>query len=827
MQSTIIHSNSLSLQSNSYGGKADGLLLLKKYGYRIPDFYLLPDRGIRSLLNKEKTIHELVREWVLHYEIETNSLWAVRSSAGNEDGDTLSYAGLFRTVTNVRIKALPDAIEEVIGSLRDLNETNYQKNISETFNVIIQEMVRPDYAGVIFSRNPMKPDRNSMAINIVPGLGENLVSGRVTALQGEFGKGAMQWINPDDTFEGQLFGQKPVNITVTGHRIISDLEPHITQLIDGAKMLEKLRGFPVDMEFAISNSEIFWLQVRPVTAFRQQDNAAIYDNSNIGENYPGITLPLTITFVQYTYERAYTAMAQYLGMGRQNLSTYGHLFSHMTGGIYGALYYNITAWQQLLCLIPLGKITSGKIDKLLGMDPAPFNVPDSGPSVFSYLRLLGKLVWSFAALPNHKRKYLQTCDQVLNAYDGKVFGSMNHKQLINLYYKIDEQLLGNWLAPVLNGFYAMITMLFLRKLLQGSELLKRFPNFLNDMLYGQGDIISVNIVRGFQHLTDKIRDNPKLRGYFEQNSPEVIYRELPSVFSDFHNETAAYLDQYGYRCDMGELKLETFNYRDDPVRFIRLLKSNISGPVVRKRSKQDFDYRSVVKKYYRYRPVKKYFLLLLIKKNLHLIRDRENYRFIRTRMVAVIRGLFRAIGEVLFNEKLIDSPVDIHYLEHNEILFAQDYHLYKNSISKRKKEYELYAKMPHCRRYRVAGKSIIPVTDNTGFEPGETISGTGCSGGTVVNTVRVITPENISRYDFAGHILAGRYFEPGWISLFSKAAGIISEKGNLLGHTAILCREMGIPCVIGVKGLTTLVRDGDLIQMDGTTGEIRIIEHGK
>ena len=102
------------------------------------------------------------------------------------------------------------------------------------------------------------------------------------------------------------------------------------------------------------------------------------------------------------------------------------------------------------------------------------------------------------------------------------------------------------------------------------------------------------------------------------------------------------------------------------------------------------------------------------------------------------------------------------------------------------------------------------------------IKGIGCSSGICRAKVKMIR----SRVDIlqvvSGFIFVGGNFEPGWINLFSQAAGIISERGNLLSHTAILCREIGIPSIVGAKHILSLVKEGDVLFMNGATGEIEI-----
>ena len=66
--------------------------------------------------------------------------------------------------------------------------------------------------------------------------------------------------------------------------------------------------------------------------------------------------------------------------------------------------------------------------------------------------------------------------------------------------------------------------------------------------------------------------------------------------------------------------------------------------------------------------------------------------------------------------------------------------------------------------------------------------------------------------------------DPGWVFLLSNSKGIISEKGSLLSHTAIISRELKIPAVVGVKDAFDLIKDGDIIELDGNTGTIKICE---
>jgi pyruvate,water dikinase len=75
----------------------------------------------------------------------------------------------------------------------------------------------------------------------------------------------------------------------------------------------------------------------------------------------------------------------------------------------------------------------------------------------------------------------------------------------------------------------------------------------------------------------------------------------------------------------------------------------------------------------------------------------------------------------------------------------------------------------------------------------------------------------------AGCILVAERTDPGWGPLFPLAKGVLVERGSVLSHAAILTRELGIPCVVGVNGLLSAVRDGDTVELDGAAGTVRVI----
>ena len=151
----------------------------------------------------------------------------------------------------------------------------------------------------------------------------------------------------------------------------------------------------------------------------------------------------------------------------------------------------------------------------------------------------------------------------------------------------------------------------------------------------------------------------------------------------------------------------------------------------------------------------------------------------------------------------------------------------KEVVSERRSDYEGFAKLPAYSRLVFAGKVFdkadILVKTFRNDRSARILVGTPCSAGDAQGEALVIRNVN-DVSDVKGKILISKMTDPGWVFLLASAAGVVSEKGSLLSHTAIISRELGIPAVTGVADATDLIRTGDIIRIDGTSGKIEILE---
>ena len=220
------------------------------------------------------------------------------------------------------------------------------------------------------------------------------------------------------------------------------------------------------------------------------------------------------------------------------------------------------------------------------------------------------------------------------------------------------------------------------------------------------------------------------------------------------------------------------------------------------------------------------------------VRDRENLRFERTRVFGRVRRIFVELGRRFYAWGCSEHPRDIFYLEVEEALglvtgTATTTDL-RGLVAVRQAEFAHWrATEPPPDRFETRGlvavgpftARLIPVADEPhASDTADQRVGIGCCPGVVRGRARVVTDPKTAEVR-AGEILVAERTDPGWILLFAGAAGVVVERGSVLSHSAIVARELGIPAVVSVPGLTSWLTTGDLIEVNGTSGVVtRIAE---
>ncbi|HET6989895.1 MAG TPA: PEP-utilizing enzyme, partial [Bacteroidia bacterium] len=533
----------------------------------------------------------------------------------------------------------------------------------------------------------------------------------------------------------------------------------------------------------------------------------------------------------------------YMGMSPKTQKENERVFANTLGLINGRVYYNLKSWYHMLAMLPGYSINARFMEKMMGVKER-FDIPEKyrlpkGKAWLSILRMVVRMYFRFISLPRKRREFMKLLDKTISQYKKINYTEKNANELMQLYLEFERTLLNEWKAPLLNDFFAMIWFGLLQKRCEKYGVSKINPNIHNDLLCGSSDIISTQPVHRSIALATFISSDEELKTIFlsenEKSIWEIITENKKEKIVSLKKEIDPYISDFGERC-FGELKLETVSYTQDPTKFIRILKSYVETGVTSKSTsgKIEEELRSnaeqSINETLGYNFFRKWKLKRTLKKARSLVSSRENLRYERTRAFGIVREIFSNMGKKFYSDGIIANDRDIFYLTKEELFsfiegtsVTQDI---KGLIRFRKTEFENYQKQsPPSERFATYG-TVYHANDFFSLSKVEKIEGDlkgiGCCPGRVKAKVKVIlNPDEVSSLD--GDILVTSSTDPGWVTLFPSASGIIVERGSLLSHSAIVSREMGKPCIVAVTGLLKTLKTGDEIEMDGSTGEIKII----
>lgn len=811
------------------GNKAYNLARMQQAGLPVPGFVVVPHTYLQNTDDTGNIAGKITG-------ILEGDFYAVRSSSVLEDGHSHSFAGLFQSYLYVQAGDLPEKITQVHDSSSSERVKAYMKSRGITgqphVSVIVQKMVDASVSGVIFGVHPVTGKEGTIVVNSVYGLGEGLVSGALKADTFIVEQNAIsQQIIPKEegyfiTAEGQV-SRQPVRREIQSEPSLNSEQ--VTELATAAKKLHNLFGAPQDIEFCYDNRELYLVQSRPVTAIKaNEEEYIVWDNSNIVESYPGVTTPLTFSFISKVYEAVYTQFVIFMGVPAKEALGRKDVFANMLGLLNGRVYYNLLSWYKTLAMLPGYTINAGFMEKMMGVkEKFTLKLPQKNKAV-AWLRLVlmvPRTIYNLVTLEKQKKKFLQKLNAVLKEYEGKDYQQIPAEKIVADFEALEKILVNEWKAPLVNDFFTMIYFGLLQKVASPVG-----TNLHNDLLCGSDDIVSAEPARRISAMVQTIKSNEALNENVRNLAPEGILKELPA-YPDLKKPFDEYLKKFGDRC-LEELKLETKPFGQAPQKLIAIIKGHVLAGI----SNQAFDPQKVrqeaeekFRKYYKNKLLKRQLAFHVLKGARRLVSNRENLRFERTRVFGLVRKMFRGIGNDFYNKNLINHPDDIFYLTKDEIFnFIKGTAVstgLNELISVRKKEYSAFAAAPKPAS-RIKTTGIVYMGDFTDTAESTALTGQltgiGCCRGIVKAKVRVVK-DPTKETSLGGDILVTENTDPGWVILFPSASGILVERGSLLSHSAILSREMGLPCVVGITGLLASLKTGDVVEMNGETGIIKII----
>jgi pyruvate,water dikinase len=850
------------------GGKAAGLLRLRALGLPVPEFAVLPVALFEPVLGALPTttaglVERRVRLAGFEVPAETQAAlkavlagWdfparpvAVRSSVADEDGEANAFPGMMDSVLNVSDwPALWAAVAQVAASAYSDRVLTYRRQrglpLAARPAVVVQQQVAAQAAGVLFTTFPEYP--LEMAIHAVAGLGEGLVGGQLVPDEYYLSKKDGALVASELRVESAELRVGDNEVSKRAETLNSALltlnsalltPAALAELYRYAQRLETALGGPQDVEFAQDEAGNMWLvQTRPLT--QPVPEVLVYDNANIQESYCGVTTPLTFSFAQRAYATVYRQTMRTLGLPAATVAAHEAVITNLLALRQGRIYYNLNNWYRGLQLLPNFSQSKADIERMMGvLEPVDF-VRDRRKTLPQKLALLprlalnlGRLLTEFARLPGRVQAFQARFKAAYQRFYQLPLADLGAAELLREIEYLDQTLLTRWTTPIINDFRVMMAHGTATRRLAALGIADP-EEFLSRYLVGSpagagaeplASLLPALALRDLGQLARE--DFPELLPLLAAPGPDLP-AQVARLAPAFHERVQYYVARYGDRT-MGELKLETETMRTNAALFYQYLGPYLAPPAPRPVA-ESLPAQAAAELTERLRR-RGWWAARQVRASLGALRQavahREALRLERTRLFGMYRAAYRQLGQRLAAAGTLAAPLDIFWLTEKEITEAAQ------------AGGPQWATLAAARQAEFAGYRAAPAPPGRQVEPARPVAaaeaelpadgflrGTGCYPGQVVGEVVVITdPAQAEVGSVRGRIVAALRTDPGWAALFPGCRAVLIERGSALSHSVILLRELGIPTIINVPGLTQQLRSGQHVQLDGRTGTVEVI----
>ncbi len=782
----IIHQKNY--QQQTIGSKARNLFYLIEHHYSVPPFFCVT----------EPYQEEDVLAYLTKYFPETD-LFSVRSSASEEDSKEHSFAGLFQTFLYVKREDVCARIQDVLDSAKRADNLPYGSS-SVKMHVIVQEMIEADASGILFTANPQGL-LNESVIVLGAGSGDLVVEDRVDTT-------TYYYHQTDKTYYYEQTGSAV---------LLTDKQ--IDTLILFSNQIKALFQMECDIEFALKDERLYFLQVRPITTLSKQGPQIILDNSNIVESYPGITLPLTQSFIRTAYYQVFKNLLLHLTGEPGTVQQVDDTLQHMVDMANGRVYYRISNWYDVLLFLPFYRRIIPIWQEMMGVsDKTVSSCMQNRIHFLTHVKVAISFFRLLITCPKEMEQLEHYFAEIISHFASQNIQTEDNLALLSHYHSLLEMTVKRWDITLVNDMYAFLFTGLLKAYLK----IRKVPDYekvAKQAISGISQLESLAPVKELTHLAARIVQEGRLLELQKLQSNQDYQKYIEETKDSFTEQLEAYIETYGDR-NIEELKLESKTFRTDPILLIRHLLScaeNISNAQAPAQGRTYVSFQKLTG-----------LSAFLAKRAALGICNREKSRLHRSRLYGMMRTLVLQIGNNLQMQGRIADREDIFWLDCEEIEQAA-----KNSsmdletiVFRRKEEYQGYSALPAYSRLVFSGKVFNKHPQKIGTKHYHSQSGiyigTACSQGKVTGEVLLVTKPSLA-LDTRGKILVAKMTDPGWVFLIASAKGIVAEKGSLLSHTAIISRELGRPSIVGIPHITEILKDGDIVEVDGNTGTLTIL----
>lgn len=751
---------------------------------------------------------------------------AVRSSALDEDGTRDSFAGQLDSFLDVAPADVAARVLDVLASAHGARALLYRRLRGRPVAgartaVLVQVMVEADRAGVLFTANPSTGDRGEAVIAAARGTGEGVVAGTADAevVHADLATGAVR----GRSGPGPLLAPAEVVVLVAlGRRVAADA------------------GAPQDLEWALDRAgALHLLQARPITAFAA-GRETIFDSANIVESYPGVTRPLTFSFVRPAYERTLREASRRFGVPEATLAGERSVHANLVALVDGRIHYAILNWYRLYRQLPGFAWALPAFEKALGL-PRRWVAPD--PPLDGLARL--------ARAATVGRAWLRLAG-LLRGLDGDAarFGARLEAERERLLPELDAQdphalldeldllsdrLTGPYAVALVNDFFTFQLHALVERLLvrYGAADAARAPALRDALLIGIQGLESLEPLRSVTDLAKRAAALPAVRALLASPRSDAdvwdALAETPGA-AGFRAACQVHLERHGDRT-LEELKLETPSLTEAPGGLVAAIRMALAAGVdpdqlASGRGEARIAAEAAVAGALAGHPLRTVLFHWAVGHWRRGVRRREALRLARARGFGLAKRLYRALGRHLARAGLLDDAADLLWLTVEEVDGAVRGHAVTRDlralVTLRRREWAAYERRTPAPRTTTYGIAVAgqPEQELIEAEGGaEVLRGAGCSPGVGRGPARVVLEPRDATVR-PGEVLVAATTDPGWIFLMVGASALVAERGNPLSHTAIVGRELGLPTVVGVAGATRRLVTGEPLVVDGAAGTV-------
>ena len=776
------------------GRKAYNLFLLKEY-FNVPEFCVVSTAGFVDYQKTGYIGNDLLREISACLEqFFSGGKIAVRSSATSEDLPGLSFAGLYTTVLDVSNAAAGlAAIKKVFDSINNERAKVYCQKMhvpAGTMAVIIQHQLQPEVSGIMVTHSPFNVDE--VLIECCPGLGEKLVAGEIVPTRYRFKDGK--------------------TIEHKGEDLLSQTQ--IYELVQVGKKIECIFSSPQDIEWAIEHGKLWVLQSRPVFVHDSvpRRRCTVWCNVNVRETIPDPVSPMMWSL----FEKFLLPMIMIdvfgLPLTREKYRQYPGVEN-----LSGRLYWNVNN------TLAYGKTIGPFLDLMeadRNLDPQmatamravdfeslPNLMPATKTLVFSVsamIRLIHFVVKSFF----FPKVFLRKLTQVNKEFEEQVKTIELTEDILTALHRIEKNIAMETFARRYFGgiFLSIFYFILLQK-------------FLGLRMGKTGEAIARKSIIGLIDKTGQMAialdQLSILAGKKQSRAAVESLRELYATDVEFQQAYDEFISEYGHR-GPAEFDIASKTYCEDPAIVFRMIAiPRDARSYVSKRSEIINEILNSLK------PMERTIFKLFLPRLEIFVPMRENGKHYYFKQMAKIRDQFLVIDRNLKEKGYLKKERDIFFMSWDDLKAVGEQNLKPSQtlqlVADKKKEWELFKQAPVPDIIYESGERVTAA-----IAGGKILMGEPLSYGIVRAKVRVIHDLEESDKLKKGEILVTHHSDPGWTPLFMVASGVIVEVGGLICHAAMVARELGIPAVV-LKGATSLIADGMLIELDADTGRVTIL----